>query len=119
MLTNLLAGFVMLEHFYIMYLEMVLWTTPKARKIFGTTEQYAQESAVMAKNQGLYNGFLAVGLLVSFLLKDAATAHAFKAYFLSAVAVAGLYGGMTVKPRIAMVQGGPAIVGLLVLMVGF
>ena len=110
MLATFLVALVALEHFYFMILEMFLWRSERGRKTFGTTPEFAEASAALAANQGLYNGFLAAGLVWSLF----PTPHAFalKIFFLSCVIVAGLYGAATVKPAIALVQALPAAVAL-------
>ena len=105
---------VALEHLYFLYLEMFLWTTPKGLKIFGNTAEKAEGSRVLAANQGLYNGFLAAGLLWGLVYPGAAAIH-IQMFFLACVIVAGIYGGLTVKMRIMYLQAGPALLGLLAL----
>jgi putative membrane protein len=109
--TLILVGLVMVEHVYIMVMEMFLWTTPRVRKTFGTSEAFAAESAPLAANQGLYNGFLAAGLLWGLITgqRDVMT------FFLICVMLAALYGGATVSPRITLVQGLPALLATLAL----
>ena len=107
---------VALEHLYFLYLEMFLWTTPKGLKIFGNTAEKAADSKVLAANQGLYNGFLAAGLLWGLAYPGAAGLH-IQMFFLACVIVAGIYGGLTVKMRIMYLQAGPALLGLLALLV--
>src|SRR5258708_24042274 len=109
----ILTAFVALEHVYFMVLEMVLWKSqgPKAFKI---TKKFARESASLASNQGLYNGFLVAALLLGLFLPDASLAHAFRFYGLSCVAAAGAWGGVTVHPRIFFVQGLPALLVLAI-----
>jgi putative membrane protein len=99
------------EHVYILIMEMFLWRTPRVRQIFGTTPETAETSAVLAANQGLYNGFLAAGLFWS--LVSAPHGYALKIFFLGCVVVAGVYGGLTAKPRIVWVQALPAALALL------
>lgn len=111
LLGNLLVLLVALEHLYFLYLEMFLWTTPKGLKIFGNTAQKAEDSKVLAANQGLYNGFLAAGLLWGLSYSGVAGSH-IQMFFLGCVIVAGIYGGMTVKMRIMYLQAGPAVVAL-------
>ena len=107
---------VALEHLYFLYLEMFLWTRPKGLRIFGNTAERAEASKVLAANQGLYNGFLAAGLLWGLSYADAAAAIDIQVFFLACVIVAGIYGGLTVKKTILYVQGGPALLGLLALL---
>ena len=103
-----LTALVAVEHIAIMVLEMFFWTKPFALKRFGQTLEAAQSSAVLAANQGLYNGFLAAGLIWSLvgMRRDVAI------FFLACVFVAGIYGGLTVKPRIIVVQSVPAALAL-------
>lgn len=110
MLANILTGVVALIHLYIVVLEMFLWDTPRGRKAFGTTEAFAKESKVLAANQGLYNGFLAAGLIWGIYLGDAG--DPVKIFFLLCVAVAGAYGAATVGIRILLIQTVPALVAL-------
>jgi putative membrane protein len=107
---------VALEHLYFLYLEMFLWTRPKGLRIFGNTAEKAEASKVLAANQGLYNGFLAAGLVWGLVYPGAAGVH-IQMFFLGCVVVAGIYGGLTVKMRIMYLQAGPALLGLLALLV--
>ncbi|MDP2228729.1 MAG: DUF1304 domain-containing protein [Moraxellaceae bacterium] len=108
--ANVLVGLVALLHLYFMVLEMFLWTRPMGRKVFGLTEAFANESRALAANQGLYNGFLVVGLVWGLLLGPEGFAQ--KVFFLSCVIVAGVFGGATVSKRIVWVQAMPAVVAL-------
>jgi len=110
---KILVTLVALEHFYILYLEMFLWTTPTGLKSFGTTQEQAESSKVLAANQGLYNGFLAAGLVWSVIYPDAVIGRQISLFFLACVLVAALYGGITVKRSILMVQGLPAFIALI------
>lgn len=98
-------------HLYFLYLEMVVWEEPRTRAIFGTTADFAAQSRVLAANQGLYNGFLGLGLIVGLLLGAAGAAMVI--YLLLCVLAAGLYGGVTVAVRVAVVQALPAALALL------
>ncbi len=104
-----LIGFVSVQHFGFLYLEMFLWKTPTGLKIFRMTSAQAESSSVLAANQGLYNGFLALGLLLSFFLPDR-DAYIFRLYLLACVVIAGCYGGWTVSVRIFFLQALPALV---------
>jgi putative membrane protein len=116
--ANLVVGLVIAIHLYIVVLEMALWTRPRGRAAFGTTPEYAESTKALAANQGLYNGFLAAGLIWA-LLADGSTAYQAKLFFLGCVLVAGLYGAATVSRRILFVQAVPAAIGLaLVLIAG-
>lgn len=110
MIANILTGLVALIHAYILVLEMFLWDSPRGRKAFGTTEAFARESKVLAANQGLYNGFLAVGLVWGIWLGEAG--DPVKIFFLLCVAVAGIYGAATVGIRILAIQTIPALIAL-------
>ena len=105
---------VALLHIYILVLEMFLWTKPKGMKTFRMTLEQAQSTAVLAANQGLYNGFLAAGLIWSLFLTDFEVSRAVSIFFLGCVLVAGIYGGYSVGKRIFFVQGIPAILALIV-----
>jgi putative membrane protein len=110
MIGSILTGIVALIHAYILVLEMFLWNTPRGRKAFGTTEAFARESRVLAANQGLYNGFLAAGLIWGIWLGDAG--DPVKIFFLLCVAVAGAYGAASVNVRILLIQTVPALLAL-------
>src|SRR6185436_18637307 len=89
-IANVLTGFVALSHVGILVLEMFFWDHPVGRKIFGMTPEVSASSAVLAANQGLYNGFLAAGLVWAL----ATGRRELKIFFLGCVVVAGLFGGM-------------------------
>ena len=110
-----LVVLVALEHLYFLYLEMFLWTTPKGLKTFGNTAQKAEDSKVLAANQGLYNGFLAAGLLFGLYL-GGEQGFLFKAFFLTCVLVAGMYGAATASRKILFVQALPAAIALALLL---
>jgi putative membrane protein len=115
MTSNATVLIVALIHIYILVLEMFLWTSPFGRKAFGTTEAFANDSKVLAANQGLYNGFLAAGLFWGVWLamtSGDAGGDPVKIFFLLCVAVAGAYGAATVSPRILIIQTIPALVAL-------
>lgn len=111
-LSAILVALVAAEHIYILILEMFMWTTPRARKAFGTSQTFAEETKSLAANQGLYNGFLAAGLLWGLLHPEAAIGHQIQLFFLGCVLVAAVYGGVTAKRSILFVQGLPAFVAL-------
>ena len=108
----LLVALVAAIHVYIVILEMFLWRTPRGLKAFGTTQEFADESATLAANQGLYNGFLVAGLVWGLLATDPVGLQV-KVFFLACVIVAGLYGAATVSRRILIVQAVPAAVALI------
>lgn len=109
--ADFLVGFVALQHFGFLVLEMFFWTKPYGLETFGNTLEVAQQSAALAANQGLYNGFLAAGLVWSLLRKT--DAYALKVFFLSCVVVAGVFGAVTAKASILYVQGAPALIALV------
>lgn len=113
LISQLLIGLVAFIHCYILWLEMFVWTT-RAPKVFKTiaADQF-EKTKTMAANQGLYNGFLAAGLLWSLLICDETWSKNVAVFFLSCVLVAGIYGAVTVSKRIFYVQAVPAIFGLL------
>ena len=115
---EILVGVIAAQHLLFFYLEAVLWTSPRGRAIFGTTPEQAEQSAALAKNQGLYNGFLAAALIWGLVATNDQVAFQFKVYGLACVIVAGLFGAATVSRRILVVQAVPAAVALVVVLVG-
>jgi putative membrane protein len=113
LVANILIALVALLHVYFLVLEMFLWDTPYGRRTFNLTPDFAAASKVLAANQGLYNGFLAAGLIWGLSLGIAGVA--IKTFFLVCVIVAGVYGGYSVNRRIFFVQAIPAIIALVVL----
>jgi putative membrane protein len=114
-IANILVALVAVLHVYFLSLEMFFWTRPLGLKTFRNTPEKAADSAVLAANQGLYNGFLAAGLLWGLVQPNAAFAFQIKEFFLLCVIVAGLYGAATVSQRILLVQGAPAALALVLL----
>jgi putative membrane protein len=113
LIAKILVAAVALLHIYVLVLEMFLWTAPRTLKSFGQTLEQAQASRVMAANQGLYNGFLAVGLIWGLVHPDPAFAWQIQIFFLACVIVAGLYGGLTAKRSILYVQALPGLIALV------
>jgi putative membrane protein len=113
LISTILVGIVALEHIYILYLEMFAWTTPRVQRIFGTTPTFASDSKALAANQGLYNGFLAAGLIWGIVYPQPDVGIQIKLFFLVCVLIAALYGGLTAKRSILFVQGGPALIAFL------
>src|SRR6478672_2358376 len=109
--AKILVALVALEHIYFLVLEMFLWTTPRTRAAFGMSAEQAELTKVLAANQGLYNGFLAAGLIWS-LIASAAQAKELALFFAACVLVAGLYGGATANKRIFLLQALPAAIAL-------
>jgi putative membrane protein len=114
-IANLLVALVAVLHLYFLVLEMFLWTKPLGLKTFRNTPEKAADSAVLAANQGLYNGFLAAGLIWGLVHGTPAVAFQIKAFFLLCVIVAGVYGAVTVSRRILFVQAAPAALALILL----
>lgn len=113
LLANIFTSIVAISHVGILILEMFFWNHPIGQKIFSMTPEVAESSAVLAMNQGLYNGFLAAGLFWG-LLKNSSD---FKVFFLTCVVVAGIFGGLTAKTSILFTQGLPALIALILVLV--
>jgi len=112
-LAKIFVALIAIEHIYILWLEMFAWTT-RAKKVFKTIpEDQFEETKVMAANQGLYNGFLAAGLIWSLFISDSIWSKNVALFFLICVLVAGIYGAMTASKRILFVQAVPAALGIL------
>ncbi|GAB1472222.1 DUF1304 domain-containing protein [Chloroflexota bacterium] len=109
---DILIVIVALLHFGFLYLEMFLWDKPFGRKTFRMTEEQAKQSKTLAMNQGLYNGFLAAGLIWGLFAGTPV-----KIFFLSCVIIAGIFGAFTVSKRIFYIQAVPAILALVILLV--
>lgn len=114
LIANIVVGVVALLHVYFLVLEMFLWDKPAGLRAFGQTLEAAKASKVLAANQGLYNGFLAAGLLWGLMLGPSGTN--IKLFFLGCVLIAGLYGAATASRKILFVQALPAAVGLALLL---
>jgi putative membrane protein len=110
--AKVLVGLVAALHIYFLVLEMFLWNTPFGHKTFQLTPEQATLSAPLAKNQGLYNGFLAAGLIWGLTLSGS-MAFAVIHFFLICVLVAGIYGGITANRKIFFVQALPALIALI------
>jgi putative membrane protein len=118
-LANALVALVAALHLYFLVLEMFLWTKPAGLKAFALTPEKAADSAVLAANQGLYNGFLAAGLVwglvQGMVLGNPGFAFQIKAFFLLCVIAAGVYGACSVSRKILFVQAIPAAIALILL----
>ena len=108
-IANLLIAVVALLHLGFLALEMFFWDHPVGRKRFGMTAEYSKASATLAANQGLYNGFLAAGLVWGLFSGD----FSIKVFFLVCVVIAGIYGGLTAKRSILYIQALPGLLALL------
>lgn len=115
-----LVAVVAVAHVGFLYLEMFLFDTDKGRKIFRTTPEQSASSAALAANQGLYNGFLAAGLIWGILLSTQGAAHAaaVMTFFLACVIVAAAYGAYSVNKQIFIIQGVPAVLALGAVLLG-
>ena len=110
---NVVVAIIALLHIYFLVLEMFLWTKPAGRRAFGLTAEFAEQSKTLAANQGLYNGFLAAGLIWGLSLGIAG--FNVKVFFLVCVLVAGTFGGLTASRKILWIQALPAVIALLLL----
>ena len=111
--ADVLVGLVALLHVYFLVLEMFLWEQPRTRAAFGMTAEAAEQTKVLAANQGLYNGFLAAGLFWGLFHPQPAVAFQIKVFFLLCVIIAGAYGAYSVSRRILFVQALPAVLALI------
>jgi putative membrane protein len=109
-IANIAVALVALLHVYFLVLEMFLWEKPFGRRTFGLTPEFAAASKSLAANQGLYNGFLAAGLVWGLSL--GAAGDAIKIFFLGCLVVAGVFGGLTVNRKIVLVQALPSGIAL-------
>ena len=109
--AEIVIALVALAHIGFLVLEMYLWDKPQGMKLFHLSPEKAAATKVLAQNQGIYNGFLAAGLIWSLI--PAAHANDIRVFFLTCVIIAGVYGAITVNRRIAYIQAAPAALGLL------
>jgi putative membrane protein len=109
LVANILVVIVALLHIGFLALEMFFWDHPVGRKRFGLTPEFAKESAALAANQGLYNGFLAAGLIWGMVINSTPI----KIFFLVCVLIAGIFGGVTTRRTILYIQALPAFLALL------
>lgn len=116
MIASVLIGLVAILHAYFLVLEMFLWTKPTGLRVFGQTPEQARLTQVLAANQGLYNGFLAAGLVWSLFLGSAGRDIA--VFFLVCVVIAGIYGAATASKRIVFIQALPAALALAAVFAG-
>ena len=114
--ANIVIGLVALLHIYFLVLEMFLWDTPYGRRAFKLTPEFAAASKSHAANQGLYNGFLAAGLVWGLAMGEAGLQ--IKVFFLACVIIAGVFGAATANRIILFVQAIPGILALALLLAG-
>lgn len=110
LLATIVVILIALLHVYILVLEMFLWDKPAGLRAFGNSPEQAAQTKVLAANQGLYNGFLAAGLLWGVL--QGAAGLEFKVFFLLCVIVAGVYGAYSASRKILFIQALPGLIGL-------
>jgi putative membrane protein len=110
--SSILILLVAILHIYFLILEMFLWNHPIGYKTFATTPEFATASATLAMNQGLYNGFLAAGLIYGLLKNNLS----FKVFFLCCIIVAGIFGALTAKLSILFIQAAPALLALILVL---
>lgn len=116
MISAILLALIAALHLYILVLEMFLWQAPRTRAVFGTSAEFAAATKVLAANQGLYNGFLAAGLVWALWLGTEGRGVAL--FFLSCVLIAGIYGGLTATRRILFVQALPSALAIAAVLLG-
>lgn len=113
-ILKVLIAIIAVEHIYILWMEMFAWETAGKKTFKGAMpSDLFTPTKTLAANQGLYNGFLAAGLIWALLIQDAEWALNVSCFFLSCVAVAGIYGGFTASKKIFFVQALPAIIALV------
>lgn len=117
MFIKLFIFLIAILHLYFLILEMFLWTKPLGKKIFRLDDDFAKRSSTLAANQGLYNGFLAAGLIWSLIHPSFEFSQQLSLFFLSCVALAGIYGGYSVNKRIFYIQALPAILTIFLTLV--
>ncbi len=113
-ITKLIIGGIALLHFYILYIEMFAWET-KGKVAFkgALPDQLFAPTKVLAANQGLYNGFLGAGLIWTYFISDKNWSANIALFFLSCIAIAGIYGGITASKKIIFIQTIPAIIAII------
>jgi putative membrane protein len=112
--ANIVIALIALLHLWFLVLEMFLWTKPAGRRAFGLTAEFAEQSKALAANQGLYNGFLAAGLVWGLSLGSGG--FSVKLFFLGCVLAAGIFGGLTASRKILWIQALPAAIGLALML---
>jgi len=118
-LTTILVLFIALEHIAFLYLEMFLWTKKSGRKIFGNSKEQAEITRTLAANQGLYNGFIAAGLIWGVFHTNSQFGNQIIIFFLICIIIAGIYGGITAKKSILYIQALPAALASGLIFISF
>ena len=114
-LIEILVGLVIAIHLYVVWLEMFAWTSRGPKVFRGYSNEYFTSTRVLAANQGLYNAFLAAGLIWSYFIPDHVGQEFVRYFFLGCVAVAGIFGAMTADKKIFFIQALPALLALALL----
>lgn len=114
--SKIIIGIVALEHLYFLYFEMFAWETIGKRTFKSLAPELFKPTKALAANQGLYNGFLAAGLIWTFFIADPIWSKNIALFFLGCVAVAGIYGGITASKKIIYVQAIPAVIGIILIL---
>lgn len=112
-IAKILIGLIAIQHCYILWLEMFAWTSEAPKVFRGLKKELFEPTKALAANQGLYNGFLAAGLIWSLLIENQAWSLYVSVFFLSCVMIAGIYGGLTAGKRFFYIQAVPAILALI------
>lgn len=116
-IAQIFISLIAVEHLYILWLEMFMWTKPLGRKVFsGIPSELFERTKSLAANQGLYNGFLAAGLIWSLLIQDPVWSKNIALFFTSCVAIAGIYGAATAMKKIFFTQALPALITFMLLL---
>lgn len=115
-LLSLIIALILVLHIYFVWLEMFAWTTHGKKAFRGLPDEFFVKTKPLAANQGLYNGFLVAGLVWSLLIDDLQWAENIAIFFLSCIAVAGIYGGLTAQKSSFYVQGAPAIIAIVLIL---
>ena len=116
--AKIIVGFIAFLHLYILWLEMFAWTTRGPKVFRSLKRELFEPTKALAANQGLYNGFLSAGLIWSLLIQDALWQDNVALFFLGCVAVAGIYGALTAERKILYIQTVPALIGIVLVMLG-
>ena len=116
-LLDILIGLIIVIHLYVVWLEMFAWTTRGPKVFRGYPAQYFESTKVLAANQGLYNGFLAAGLIWSFFISDPLGQEYIRYFFLGCIAIAGIYGALTADKKILFIQAAPALLAILIMLI--
>ncbi|MBI3135160.1 MAG: DUF1304 domain-containing protein [Bacteroidetes bacterium] len=116
--AKILIGLVAFEHLYILWLEMFAWETAGKKAFKGAMpDELFKPTKTLAANQGLYNGFLAAGLIWSYFISDPLWSGYVAIFFLACVVIAGIYGGLTASKKILIIQALPALIGLTAVLI--